>query len=404
MKITDIQAEQILDSRGNPTLLVTVIAGDYSGSCGVPSGARTGRYEALELRDRGPDYGGKGVTKALDMANGEVRSALIGTEVTDQAAVDSLLRSLDGTENFSQIGGNVAIGVSIAAARAAAAERSQQLFEYIAELSGNQPELPRIFVNMINGGRHADMQPVFQEYLCVPQHDDFNQALRFAQSTQDKLEALIQKRGYEHSIGDEGGFVISTDDVTVPLQLIEEACGDDLIQAKLSLDVAASEFTPDEGQQYDLGDSTMSRSELIHLYQELETQFPIFSIEDPLFEGDTDGFAECVTTLTSMVVGDDITVTNPIKVRDLIGKQAINAVIIKPNQVGTLTDTVAAVQIAHENNILCIASHRSGETMDDWIADVAVGLGCYGIKAGGFRQPERMAKYQRLQTINEHIS
>lgn len=379
--VTKIQAEEIKDSRGNPTIKVSVDTEKFSDSFAVPSGASTGAHEAYVLP----------VTEAIKNIKEIIAPALIGKDVSNQREVDQIMLDLDGTENKSKLGGNAMIGVSIACAKAAAKTKGIEVFEYLKVLAGIRPshKVPYFFMNLINGGKHVpEGGPKFQEYMIVPMVDDPEEVVEIGMKVQNSLEAIIRKELGEDSLtlGDEGGFAIRTSDVRKPLEFLREAIKQNNLENKvrLALDVAASSFI----------------KEVVYDYDALIKEFNILSIEDPSSEEDFENFRLLKEKYPKLlIVGDDLTVTNSARLKDAIEKGSINAMIIKPNQVGTLTETLETMKLARENNIELIISHRSGETDDDFIADLAYAFGCFGLKAGAPTKPERMIKYKRLIEI-----
>jgi enolase len=409
--IQTIYAFEILDSRGYPTLRVVArLESGHSGTASVPSGASTGRHEALELRDGDMSrYGGKGVLKAISYVNGVICDRLIGTAAAPQEAVDAALIALDGTENKTNLGANAILGVSMAVARAAAVASGVPLYRY---LGGNSAvQLPVPMMNVINGGRHAQNSLDFQEFMIVPHGAaSFGEALRYGAETFHALHDLLHKAGYSTSVGDEGGFAPN-------LRTIDEAC--ELIvsairktglrpgaDVALALDPAASSFA--EGGKYVFaksGNKILSREELLAVYDHLTDIYPIVSIEDGFAEDDWEGFRLQTAASGSQlqIVGDDLYVTNPRFIRRGIESHATNAVLIKLNQIGTVTETVRAVQMCREADWRYVISHRSGETEDTFIADFAVAMGGRQIKAGSLSRSERLAKYNRLLEIEREL-
>lgn len=398
MRIRTVHAREILDSRGNPTLEVEVELED--GSCGraaVPSGASTGSKEAVELRDGDRRYNGKGVLKAVRIVTEKIASALLGREFSSQEELDRLLIELDGTPNKSRLGANAILGVSLAHARAVAAALKKPLFQYI----GDKALLPRPLVNVLNGGVHADNNLEIQEFMLVPVgFETFSEALRATVETFHALKKILKSRGLSTAVGDEGGFAPQLQKNEEALQLLVEAIfaagyqpGRDLAVA---LDPAASTFYS-QGR-YRVENLSLSSSELIDLYEEWLSTYPIVSIEDGLAEDDWVGWQELTKRLGRRVqlVGDDVFVTNPMLVSEGIREGIANAVLIKPNQIGTLTETLRTLEIARQAGYKTIISHRSGETEDTFIADLAVGTGAGQIKAGSVSRGERTAKYNQL--------
>ncbi|KKR62436.1 MAG: Enolase [Parcubacteria group bacterium GW2011_GWF2_42_7] len=400
--VTQILAREIQDSRGNPTIKVTVWAGSASGSFSVPSGASTGAHEAHELRDAD----GRGVQTAIEKVNSVIAPALIGRDVFNQQEIDRIMIELDGTPNKDNLGGNAMIGVSVACAKAAAEAAGTEVYEYLqalAEIKSSR-KVPYLFMNLIEGGKHTDNGLAFQEYHVVPEAADAEEALQIGIKIQNTLkEIIIKELGNESVIlGDEGGFAPKTKDIRQPLLYLTKAIKQNNLQGKvhLTLDVAASSFYADG--MYKIDNRDFSKEELIKIYGSLIPEFSLFSIEDPFNEEDFNSFSILLENKKKLkVVGDDLTVTNKLRLKEAIEGKSINSIIIKPNQIGTLSETLETMKLARENNIELIVSHRSGETNDDFIADLAYAFGCFGLKAGSSFQPERMVKYQRLIKISK---
>ena len=405
--IKAIKSREILDSRGNPTVEVEVTLSDGSiGIAAVPSGASTGAHEAVELRDGGDRYGGKGVLKAIAGINNEITPKLIGLDAADQKAIDKLMIDLDGTENKSKLGANAILGVSLAVAKAAANSTNTPLFKYVGGAKANL--LPVPMMNILNGGAHADTNVDIQEFMIAPfGATSFKEALRWGTEIYHSLKAVLKKNGLATSIGDEGGFAPNLTSNRAALDLILTAiekagfkAGD---QIGLALDVAATEFYEKEKQGYRFESSSRSSAEMIKYYADLVANYPLVSIEDPLDENDWDGWVAITKEIGTKVqlVGDDLFVTNPIRLKDGIAKSAANALLVKVNQIGSLSETLAAVDMAHAANYRCMMSHRSGETEDTTIADLAVATNCGQIKTGAPARSERVAKYNQLLRIEE---
>ena len=414
-KITKVLAEEVKDSRDNPTLKVTVWVGDIFESFSVPAGASTGAHEAHELRDED----GKGVKKAIDGVNKKIAPALIGQDILNQKEIDKIMLELDGTSNKDNLGGNSMIGVSIACAKVAAKVSNQEVFEYLRTLAEIKPsrKVPYLYMNLINGGKHVHSASsgqainglAFQEYHIVPNTEDVAEAIEIGIKIQNTLKKNILLELGEESIvlGDEGGFAPRVSDIRKPLLYLTEAIKQNYLLGKvhLALDVASSSFyTPaengDVGGFYKVDNKNIFKEELMNIYRSLIKEFSLFSIEDPFDEEDFESFTKLKeNNLKLKVVGDDLTVTNKILLQEAIKKESINAMIIKPNQIGTLTETLETMQLARENEIELIVSHRSGETDDDFIADLAYAFGCFGLKAGAPEKPERKIKYDRLKVI-----
>lgn len=400
-KITKIIAEEIKDSRGNPTLKVTVEAGSASDSFSVPSGASTGAHEAHELRDED----NKGVTKAIDKVNNIIAPALIGQDILNQKEIDKIMLGLDNTPNKDNLGGNAMIGVSIACAKVAAKVSGVEVFEHLRTLVEIKPsrKTPYLYMNLINGGKHAKNDLVFQEYHIVPDAEDVKEAVEIGILIQNTLKDIIRRDLGEESVtlGDEGGFAPKISDIKQPLFYLRTAIKQNDLEGKvrLALDVAATSFYHDG--MYKIDGKDVGKEELLTLYNSLIKEFNLLSIEDPFEEEDFESFKKLKENNKTIVVGDDLTVTNKNLLQIAIEKGSINAMIIKPNQIGTLTETLETMKLARENDIELIVSHRSGETDDDFIADVAYAFNCFGLKSGSPQKTERMIKYKRLiQIIN----
>lgn len=416
--ITDIYAREILDSRGNPTIEVEVLAGEnIVGRAQVPSGASTGQYEAVELRDGEDRYHGFGVTRAVDHVNDRIARELIGTNVFDQCEIDRILIDLDGTEDKSNLGANAMLGVSLAAARAAAEALRIPLYRYLGGV--NAKTMPVPMMNILNGGRHADNTIDIQEFMIIPVGACcFREGLRMCAEVYHELKRLLKKKGFSTAVGDEGGFAPNLADAKEALRLIVKAIGtagyrpgEDMV---LALDVAATELYHKEFQTYvfagegkQAGHGVIrSSEEMIDYYQELIQEFPIVSIEDPLDEEDWEGW-ELITARLGQdiqLVGDDLFVTNPKRLKRGIEQHAANAILVKVNQIGTLTEALDAVEMAKRAGYRTILSHRSGETEDSIIADIAVATNAGQIKTGAPCRSERVAKYNQLLRIEENLA
>ena len=401
--IEDVYAIEVLDSRGNPTVKATVALSDGTvASAIVPSGASTGKREALELRDGGERYCGKGVLKAVENVNSQIAEAVIGLDAFGQKVLDDEMRELDGTDNYSNLGANAVLGVSMAVARAAAKSLDVPLYRYLG--GANASVLPVPMFNIINGGAHANNSVDFQEFMIMPfGFDKFSDALRAASEIYHTLKGLLNAAGYSTAVGDEGGFAPNLNDNEEPIKLIMQAiekagykAGE---QIKLALDVAASELY--ENGKYKLEGKEFSSEELIERYARLCEKYPIFSIEDGLSEDDWAGWAELTSKLGSKVqlVGDDLFVTNEKILREGIAKGVGNAILIKPNQIGTVSQTMQTIRLAQRKGYRCVMSHRSGESEDSFIADFAVAMNTGQIKTGATSRSERNAKYNRLLEI-----
>jgi len=403
-KIRTVHARQVLDSRGNPTVEVEVTTEKgFTGRAAMPSGASTGLYEAVELRDGGNRYHGKGVLKAVEAAKKEIAPRLRGVEVTAQREIDGLMVELDGTANKGRLGGNAILGVSVACAKAAASSLGVRLYEYI------DPEarlLPVPFFNVINGGKHAGNRLDFQEFMVAPTGAaSFTEALRMGSEIYQTLKARLLKEygNTAINVGDEGGFsppMSSPEEVLEAVQASVEELGYGG-KARLAMDVAASSFYKPDGYHY-MG-RVISRGELIDVYRELVSKFHVASIEDPLEEEDYEGFVEATKALPIQIVGDDLFVTNPERLRKGIEMGACNSLLWKVNQIGSLTEARDAAELAMSHGYTVMASHRSGETEDPFVADLAVGIGCGQIKSGAPARGERTAKYNQLLRIEEWL-
>ncbi len=404
--IEDVDAREILDSRGNPTVEVEVHLDDGSSArAAVPSGASTGAFEAAERRDGDPGrYGGKGVEQAVEAVTGEIAEAVAGLDATDQRLVDQAMIDLDGTDNKGRLGANAVLGVSLAVARAAAESAGLPLFRYVG--GPNAHVLPVPMLNILNGGAHAVGGVDIQEFMVAPiGAESFREALRWGAETYHSLKSVLKGKGLATGLGDEGGFAPSLPTNREALELIATAVeqagfrlGSDIA---LALDVAATEFHADG--QYTFEGSKLSSEALIDYYRGLVDAFPLVSIEDPLSEDDWEGWQAITAALGDRVqiVGDDLFVTNPTRLRRGIESRAANALLVKVNQIGTLTETLDAVDLAHRNGFRTMMSHRSGETEDTTIADLAVAVGSGQIKTGAPARSERVAKYNQLLRIEE---
>ncbi len=407
MRILDVKGREILDSRGNPTVEVDVILENgVMGRAAVPSGASTGSREALEMRDGGKRYMGKGVLNAVNNVNTLIRPVVIGMEVEDQKALDYKMIELDGTPNKSKLGANAILGVSMAALKAAAINAHKPLYRYIGE--GNS--LPRPMMNIINGGAHADNSLDFQEYMIIPMQKSFKDIMRVASEVFHTLKSILKSRGLATSVGDEGGFAPNLKSNEEGFKLIMEAItkagykpGVDVCMA---IDVAASEFYQDGKYNLVGEDRSLTTDELINYYEELITKYPIISIEDPVDENDWEGFSKITQKLGDKIqlVGDDLFVTNKEYLQKGISLHAGNAILLKVNQIGTITETLETIELARAYNYKTIISHRSGETEDTTIAHLAVGLNLGQIKTGSISRTDRICKYNELLRIEEELS
>jgi len=399
-------AREILDSRGNPTVEAEVILeGGFKGRAAVPSGASTGSHEALELRDRDlKRFGGLGVKQAVANIRDKIAPALIGREAGDQAGIDQILISLDGTENKANLGANAILAVSMAAARAGALASNQPLYQYL----GGGTKLPVPLFNVINGGKHGDNDVDIQEFMIAPiGFASFGEALRAGAEVYQSLKKIVKAHGYATNVGDEGGFAPALKSDEEALELITEAiksAGYELgIQFKLALDCAASEFY--RGGRYVIGGQGLTSEQLIDFYQTLCQRYPIFSIEDPLSEDDWPGWAAMTAKLggTLQIVGDDLLVTNPKRLEWAIREKSCNSILIKLNQIGTVTETLNCIRQAQRAGFSVVISHRSGETEDTFISYLAVAVNATQIKSGAPCRTERVAKYNELLRIEEQL-
>ena len=405
--IMHVFAREILDSRGNPTVEAEVHLDDFSvGIAGVPSGASTGVHEAHELRDGGDRYQGKGVLEAVKHVNNEIADKIVGFEADDQRVIDQTLIELDGTENKSKLGANAILGVSMAVAKAAAESSNLPLYRYIG--GPNAHLLPVPMMNIVNGGAHADSGVDVQEFMIAPiGAETFAEALRLGAEVYHSLKSVVKSKGLSTGLGDEGGFAPSVGSTKEALDLIVEAIkkaglepGKDIA---LALDVASSEFYKDGKYHFEGGEHTAE--EMVKVYEDLISNYPIVSIEDPLQEDDWEGYTNLTAKIGDRVqiVGDDFFVTNPARLAKGIEEKAANALLVKVNQIGTLTETFDAVELAHRNGYRTMMSHRSGETEDTTIADLAVALNCGQIKTGAPARSERVAKYNQLLRIEQTL-
>lgn len=405
--IKEVAAREILDSRGNPTVEVEVkLDNGFIGRAAVPSGASTGAFEAVELRDGGKRYLGKGVEIAVKNINEKISKVVIGLKAEEQRVLDEKMISLDGTKNKSVLGANAILGVSLATARAASLSANQSLFKF---LGGNEAKiLPVPMMNILNGGSHADTNVDIQEFMVAPiGADTFKESLRWGAEIYHSLKSVLKKKGLVTSIGDEGGFAPNLASNRAALDLILEAveiagfkAGSDIA---LAMDVAATEFHEDGS--YNFEGKKLTSDQMISYYSELVSAYPLVSIEDPLDEDDWAGWEKLTSGLGQKVqiVGDDLFVTNPERLRRGIDSNTANALLVKVNQIGSLTETIDAVNLAHKNGYRSMMSHRSGETEDTTIADLAVALNCGQIKTGAPARSERVAKYNQLLRIEEEL-
>ena len=404
-KIKDIKAREILDSRGNPTVEVDVILESGAiGRAAVPSGASTGIREALELRDKDERFLGKGVEKAVNNVNTIIREKLIGMEASEQELIDTTMIELDGTKNKSVLGANATLGVSLAVLKASANEVNLPLYKYV----GNGKSLPYPMMNILNGGAHADNNLDFQEYMIIPKRDTIKERIRVGAEIFHTLKKVLKEKGYNPNVGDEGGFAPDLQSNEEGVQVIIEAIelagyipGEDV---SIGIDVAASEFFEDG--KYSVDGKLLTTEELINFYEDLVNKYPIISIEDPVDENDWDAFKLITEKLGNKIqlVGDDLFVTNIECLQKGIDNQSGNAILLKLNQIGTYTETIRTIELAKKHNYKTIISHRSGETEDTTIADLAVGLDLGQIKTGSMSRTDRICKYNQLLRIEEELN
>jgi len=405
--IKSVHAREILDSRGNPTVEVEVELDDKTiGRAAVPSGASTGAFEAAELRDGGSRYLGKGVQTAVNNVNNKIAPVVIGLNAQAQRDLDVKMIELDGSKNKSSLGANAILGVSLATARAVALSKNQSLFKYL----GGQvaKTLPVPMMNILNGGAHADTNVDIQEFMIAPiGAENFKESIRWGAEIYHSLKSVLKKKGLATSIGDEGGFAPNLESNRAALDLIlvaiESAGFKAGSQIALAMDVAATEFFADG--KYKFEGKQLTSDQMIDYYSELVQSYPLVSIEDPLDEDDWSGWAKLTANLGEkiQIVGDDLFVTNPERLQRGIDSKTANALLVKVNQIGSLTETIDAVNLAHKNNYKSMMSHRSGETEDTTIADLAVALNCGQIKTGAPARSERVAKYNQLLRIEEEL-
>ena len=404
MKIKNVKAREILDSRGNPTVEVDVILENgILGRAAVPSGASTGEREALEMRDGGSRYNGKGVLNAVNNVNTIIRDKVIGMDAADQELIDKTMIELDGTETKSRLGANAILGVSMACLKASAINDGKPLYKYV----GEGRRLPYPMMNIINGGAHADNNLDFQEFMIIPQRDTIHERVRVGAEVFHSLKKVLNEKGYFTGVGDEGGFApnlgSNKEGFELILEAIKEAGYEPLKDVKLAIDVAASEFYSDG--YYHVDGKDLTTDQLIDFYEELVNIYPIVSIEDPVDENDWEGFRKITERLGDKIqlVGDDLFVTNIRCLQKGIDNHAGNAILLKVNQIGTITETLETIKLAKENGYKTIISHRSGETEDTTIADLAVGLDLGQIKTGSMSRTDRICKYNQLMRIEEKL-
>jgi len=407
--IDEVSAIEVMDSRGNPTVKATVQLSDGTReSAIVPSGASTGKREALELRDGDNRYMGKGVLKAVEHVNSDIADAIMGLSPYNQAMVDAVMKELDGTENYGNLGANAVLGVSMAVARAAAKSLNIPLYRYLG--GANAMVIPVPMLNIINGGSHADNSVDFQEYMIMPiGFDDFSEGLRASAEVYHNLKGILKAKKHNTALGDEGGFAPDLSSNEEPIQIIMEAIEKAGYKAgsqiAIALDVAASELVTEGGYKLDSENRTVTSAELVDYYVDLCAKYPIVSIEDGLSEDDWAGWKILTEKLGSKIqlVGDDLFVTNANILAEGIEKGIANSILIKPNQIGSVSETMLTVRLAQRNGYKCVMSHRSGESEDAFIADFAVALNCGEIKTGSTARGERTAKYNRLLEIENEV-
>lgn len=411
-RIANVKGREILDSRGNPTVEVDLNLDDGSfGRAAVPSGASTGSYEAVELRDGGKRYLGKGVEKAVENVNSIIKKALVGKEF-DQKSIDKAMIDLDGTENKGKLGANAILGVSLAFSAAMAKSKGMKLYEYFASISGNKNpnKLPVPMMNILNGGKHAEKSTDLQEFMIMPLGaPTFKEALRYATETFHNLKQILADRGLSTSVGDEGGFAPSLSSNEEALKVIVEAIkkagyapGKDI---SIALDPAASEIYKNNKYELKTEGKSLTSAEMVDYYSELIEKYPIVSIEDGFAEDDWDGFKLQTEKMGGkiQIVGDDLFVTNIKRLKEGIDKGVANSILIKLNQIGTVSESIEAIKMAEEAGYTAVVSHRSGETEDSTIADFVVGLGTGQIKTGSLCRSERVCKYNQLLRIEEEL-
>ncbi len=400
--ITDVKAREILDSRGNPTVEVKVtLDGKYQGVGSVPSGASTGEHEALELRDGGERYHGKGVLKAVNNVLNVIKPAIMNKTFNSQKELDDLLLGLDGTENKTNLGANAILGVSIAYVKACALKEGKEIYEYL----GGSKHMPYTMMNILNGGMHADNDLLFQEFMIVTKRDTMKERVRVSSEIFHSLKTILKEHHFSTNVGDEGGFAPNVKNEEEALDFIMEAIkragyvpGQDV---NIALDVAASSFFDKEKGKYMYYGKELTSEDMIEMYEKLVQKYPIISIEDPLDENDWEGFNLITSRLCGIItlIGDDLFVTNKKLLQKGIDNKCCNGILIKLNQIGTVTETLETIHLAQANNYKIAVSHRSGETSDTFISDLAVATNADYIKAGSMSRGERVAKYNRLMEI-----
>ena len=407
--IDDVYADEVLDSRGNPTIRATVTLSDGNiANAIVPSGASTGKREALELRDNDKRYMGKGVLKAVENINTQIADELIGLSPFNQAEIDAILKELDGSDNYANLGANAVLGVSMAIARVSALSQNMPLYKYLG--GANAITLPVPMFNIINGGSHANNSVDFQEYMIIPtSFDSFSEGLRACTEVYHTLKKIIADLGESTALGDEGGFAPNLKNNEEPIQVIMDAIKkagyEPGVDISIALDVASSELEVDGGYKLEAENRVLTSAQLVEYYADLCSKYPIVSIEDGLSEDDWDGWKILTEKLGDKVqlVGDDLFVTNEKILKEGISKDIANSILIKPNQIGSVSETMTTVRLAQRNGYTCVMSHRSGESEDAFIADFAVALNTGQIKTGSTARGERTAKYNRLLEIEKEL-
>ena len=404
MKIKDVKSREILDSRGWPTVETDIILEDGTvATASVPSGASTGTNEALELRDHEKRYLGKGVQKAVTNVNTIIKENIINKEFSSYQELDELLIKLDGTKNKTLLGANAILSVSLAYIKACSKQKKEELYEKI----GNNKAIPQCMFNILNGGMHADNKIDFQEFMIMVNRTSIKEQLQIASEVFHTLKKILKEKGYNTNVGDEGGFAPdlknNEEALEMIIEAIEKAGYKKETDVKIALDIAATSFYHKEKDMYFLNNEYKTKEQMICMYQELVQKYPIFSIEDPLEETDFEGFAQLTKILKTNIVGDDLYTTNKNLLQKGIDKKSTNFILLKANQIGTISEMIETINLAKENNINMIISHRSGETEDTFISDFAVGLGIKYMKSGSVSRGERICKYNRLIRIEEQL-
>ena len=404
MKIKDVKSREILDSRGWPTVETDIILEDGTvATASIPSGASTGTNEALELRDHEKRYLGKGVQKAVTNVNTIIKENIINKEFSSYQELDELLIKLDGTKNKTLLGANAILSVSLAYIKACSKQKKEELYEKI----GNNKAIPQCMFNILNGGMHADNKIDFQEFMIMVNRTSIKEQLQIASEVFHTLKKILKEKGYNTNVGDEGGFAPdlknNEEALEMIIEAIEKAGYKKETDVKIALDIAATSFYHKEKDMYFLNNEYKTKEQMICMYQELVQKYPIFSIEDPLEETDFEGFAQLTKILKTNIVGDDLYTTNKNLLQKGIDKKSTNFILLKANQIGTISEMIETINLAKENNINMIISHRSGETEDTFISDFAVGLGIKYMKSGSLSRGERICKYNRLIRIEEQL-